>query len=84
MNQKRALYETQVFGALNAENLQKVREAEEDAKASQAQSDAKAVVDQMRRDRKELATQLTALNTQLTAANEKISTTQSTRTMEKQ
>ena len=74
-NQNHAKSEALNFASLNAENLQKIRSLEQDNQRQQVEAEAKSAIDQMRRDRKEFATQLTELNKQLAAAVEKIAST---------
>lgn len=50
------------FQKLNDENLKKIRQSEEESKAKQVEAEQKAEVDQAKRDRKDIAAQLTELN----------------------
>lgn len=50
------------FQKLNDENLKKIRQSEEESKAKQVEAEQKAQVDQAKRDRKDIAAQLTELN----------------------
>lgn len=50
------------FQKLNDANLKQIRQSEEESKAKQVEAEQKAQVDQAKRDRKDIAAQLTELN----------------------
>lgn len=73
--QGEAMSQTLSIQQLSNENMQKIQAAEDANRAAAGDKEEEAMINQFRRDKKEIEGMIVALNAELTAANDKLATT---------